>query len=316
MATKPTQKDIFLLTQRPDLASKFDEVYGNGAAAEVLAKAGIETGQPQVAPAQIAPQVQQMQQAARPKQAQPQGSYTGAAIRGLTPPLMGAAMGAPFGPVGMLAGSLALPAGDALTALLNTATAGAERVTGGQYGRVTPLSQAIQNLLTSAGVPKAETTGQRALETGLGAMGSTASQIGGLQRLAQTAVSPVTRAITQQMAQRPLAQTAVAIPAGAAGQVAAEAAQPLGTIPAMLASMGASTVVGGAGMGQRGGQAPTGAEARAASIADKARRLGFTGETALTPAQRGTSRTAQIFEAAGSTLPFSAGQFTRRYGLQ
>ncbi len=215
MATKPTQKDIFLLTQRPDLASKFDEVYGNGAAAEVLAKAGIETGQPQVAPAQIAPQVQQMQQAARPQQAQPQGSYTGAAIRGLTPPLMGAAMGAPFGPVGMLAGSLALPAGDALTALLNTATAGAERVTGGQYGRVTPPSQAIQNLLTSAGVPKAETTGQRALETGLGAMGSTASQIGGLQRLAQTAVSPVTRAITQQMAQRPLAQTAVAIPAGA-----------------------------------------------------------------------------------------------------
>jgi len=316
MATKPTQKDIFLLTQRPDLASKFDEIYGNGAAAEVLAKAGIDTGQPQVAPAQIAPQVQQMQQAARPQQAQPQGSYTGAAIRGLTPPLMGMAMGAPFGPVGMLAGSLALPAGDALTALLNTATAGAERVTGGQYGRVTPPSRAIQNLLTQAGVPESATTGQRALETGLGAMGSTASQIGGLQRLAQTAVSPVTRAITQQMAQRPLAQTAVALPAGAAGQVAFEAAQPLGVLPATLASMGASTVVGGVGMGQRRTQAPIGEEIRAASVADKARRLGFTGETALTPAQRGTSRTAQIFEAAGSTLPFSAGQFTRRYGLQ
>jgi hypothetical protein len=118
------------------------------------------------------------------------------------------------------------------------------------------------------------------------------------------------------MAQRPLAQTAVALPAGAAGQVAFEAAQPLGVLPATLASMGASTVVGGAGMGQRRTQAPIGEEIRAASVADKARRLGFTGETALTPAQRGTSRTAQIFEAAGSTLPFSSGQFARRYGLQ
>jgi len=39
MADKqPTAKDIALLSQRPDLASKFDEVYGKGAAAEVLAK--------------------------------------------------------------------------------------------------------------------------------------------------------------------------------------------------------------------------------------------------------------------------------------
>jgi hypothetical protein len=314
MATKPTQKDIFLLTQRPDLASKFDEVYGNGAAAEVLLKASQSTS-PNGAAFGVFPQMQP-QRSLRSESTPEAGSYTGAAIRGLTPPLATALMGAPFGPVGMLAGSLALPAGDALTALFNTATAGAERVTGGQYGRVTPPSQAIQNLLTQAGVPKAETTGQRALETGLGAVGGTASQMAGLQRLAQTAVSPVTRAITQQMAQRPVAQTAVALPAGAAGQVAAEAAQPLGTIPSMLASMGTSVLVGGAGMGQRGGQAPTGAEARAASIADKARRLGFTGETALTPAQAGTSRTANIFEAAASSLPFSAGQFTRRYGLQ
>lgn len=315
MATlKPTAKDVYLLTQRPDLASKFDEVYGNGAAAEVLSKASQSTS-PNGAAFGVFPQMQP-QRSLRSESTPEGGSYTGAAIRGLTPPLATALMGAPFGPVGMLAGSLALPAGDALTALLNTATAGAEKVTGGQYGRITPPSQAIQNLLTQAGVPKAETTGQRALETSLGAMGGTASQMAGLQKLAQTAVSPVTRAVTQQMAQRPLAQTAVALPAGAAGQVAGEAAQPLGTIPSMLASMGASTVVGGAGMGQRGGQAPTSAETRAASIAEKARQLGFTGETALTPAQAGTSRTAQIFEAAGSTLPFSSGQFAKRYGLQ
>jgi hypothetical protein len=300
MADKqPTTKDIYLLSQRPDLAAKFDEVYGDGAAAKVLARVKPEFGQQQ---AQQAPQ--------------PEGSYTGAAIRGMAPPLVGAAMGAPFGPVGMLAGSLALPAGDALTSLINTATAGAERVTGGQYGRVTPPSQAIQNLLTQAGVPKSETLGQRALETGLSAMTGTASQIAGLQKLAQNAAAPLSRAISQQMAQRPVAQTVSALPAGAAGQVAAEVAQPLGTIPAMLASMGASTAVGGASMAQRGKKTQTSADARAADIAEKARQLGFTGETALTPAQRGTNRTAQIFEATSSTLPFSAGQLTKRYGLQ
>lgn len=319
MATlKPTAKDVYLLTQRPDLASKFDEVYGNGAAAEVLSKAGIEMGQPQQAPVQAAPTqvASQIQRAQQPQQTQPQGSYTGAAIRGLTPPLVGAAMGAPFGPVGMLAGSLAVPASDALTSLLNLATAGAEKVTGGQYGRLTPPSEAMQRLLTQAGVPEAVTTGQRAFQTGMGALAGTGSQMAGLQKLAETAVSPVTRAITQQLAQRPVAQTVTALPAGAAGQVAGEAAQPLGTIPSMLASMGASTLVGGAGMGQRPSQAPTGAETRAASVAEKARQLGFTGETALTPAQRGAGRTPAIFEAAASSLPFSAGQMTRRYGLQ
>jgi hypothetical protein len=292
---KPTQKDIFLLNQMPDLASKFDEVYGNGAAALVLS-----TQAPKRAP-----------------QTQQQGSYTGAAIRGMTPPLVGAAMGLPFGPVGMLAGSLAVPAGDALTSLINTATIGAEKVTGNQYGRLTPPSQAMQDLLTRAGVPQAETTGQRALQTAMSALGGTSSQMAGLQKLGQTALSPVTREVTKQMAQRPVAQIVSSVPAGAAGQVAAEAAQPLGPIPAILASIGASTVVGGAGMNQRGGgKALTPAETRAAGIAEKAKQLGFTGETALTPAQAGTSRTAQIFEAAGSTLPFSAGQFTKRYGAQ
>jgi hypothetical protein len=55
---------------------------------------------------------------------------------------------------------------------------------------------------------------------------------------------------------------------------------------------------------------------RAADIAKKARELGFTGETALTPAQAGTGKMAQLFEATASTLPMSAGQFQKRYGAQ
>jgi len=84
----------------------------------------------------------------------------------------------------------------------------------------------------------------------------------------------------------------------------------------MLASMMASTAVGGAGMAQKGQPSTTGRDIRAADVASKARDLGFTGETALTPAQAGTSKTAQIFEAAASTLPLSSGQFTKRYSKQ
>jgi len=299
---KPTTKDIYLLSQNPNLAPQFDEVYGDGAAAQVLTR---------VRPQARAPYPRTQQQTT-----QPQGSYTGAAVRGLAPPLLGAAMGAPFGPVGMLAGGLALPAADALTALINTATAGTEKITGGRYGRMTMPSQAAQDLLTQLGVPQAETTGQRALQTGLGALGGTASQIGGLQTLARTAVTPMARAISTQMAQRPVAQMVTSVPAGAAGQVAAESAQNLGPAAATLAAMAASTAVGGAGMTQRQAPAQTTAQVRAADTAAKARQLGFTGETALTPGQAGTNRTAQIFEATAGTIPFSAGQFTRRYGKQ
>jgi len=307
---KPTAKDINLLSQRPDLAAMFDETYGPGAAAQVL-KAAPSGG----AAFGVFPQMQPRRNL-RSESGQDQGSYAGAALRGLAPPMLGAAMGAPFGPVGMLAGGLALPAADALTSLLNLATSGAEKVTGGQYGRLTTPSQGIQNLLTSAGVPEAKTTGQRMLQTGLGAVGSTASQISGLQQLAKEASTPLARAISQQMAVRPVAQTAAALPAGAAAQLAGESTQALGPIPSTIASMLAATAAGGAAMTPRPQAKRTGAETRAADIAAKARNLGFTGETALTPAQAGTSRTAQIFEAAASTLPMSAGQFTKRYGKQ
>ena len=299
---KPTTKDIYLLSQNPNLAPQFDEVYGDGAAAQVLTRVRPQTRAPYPRTQQQAPQ--------------PQGSYTGAAVRGLAPPLLGAAMGAPFGPVGMLAGGLALPAADALTALINTATAGTEKITGGQYGRRVMPSQAVQDLLTQLGVQQAETTGQRALQTGLGALGSTASQMSGLQTLARTAVTPMAREISTQMAQRPVAQIVTSVPAAAAGQVAAESAQNMGPAAATLAAMAASTAVGGAGMRTRQAPVQTNADVRAAEIAAKARQLGFTGETALTPGQAGTSKTAQIFEATAGTIPFSAGQFTRRYGKQ
>lgn len=304
---KPTAKDVALLRERPDLAAKFDEVYGAGTAARILSI--------------------QPPQAAAPAPTAPEGGYIGAATRGLAPVMVGAGLGAPLGPVGMLAGSLALPAADALTALTNIALAGAEKMTSRQMPRVTPPSQGIQNLLTQLGVPQAQTTGQKLVESGVGALGGTAATLPGLARMAQTAVTPTGRAIAEQLAARPGAQLAVAAPAGAAGRAAAEAAQGAGPLGQTAASMLASTVVGGAGMAQpRGapapgvapGAAPVGgrAQQRAADIAQKARELGFVGETALTPAQAGTGKMAQLFEATASTLPMSAGQFQKRYGAQ
>lgn len=301
MADKqPTQKDISLLLRSPDLSPQFDEIYGAGAAARVLAmQQAAPSAMPQAAPAV----------------ARPEGSYSGAVIRGLAPVATGAALGAPFGPVGMLAGGVALPAADALTALTNVALAGAEKMTGRVMPRATAPSQEIQNILTRIGVPQAQTTGQKLVESGAGAIGGTLAALPGLARMAQTAVTPVGRTISEQLAQRPAAQIAVAGPAGAAGRLAAESAAPLGPVPQAIASMGASTLVGGAGMQQRP-QPQTRAQARAGTIAEKAESLGFTGETALTPGQAGTGKMPQLFEATAATLPASAGKFQRRYTAQ
>ncbi len=280
---KPTQEQIDYLKAHPELAARFDAKFGEGMAAKILPKSALT-------------------------------QYAGAVTRGLAGPMAGAAMGAPFGPVGMLAGSLAVPAGDALTALINTIASGA-----GQNTRLTSPSEMIQDLLTRAGVAKPETTGQRMVETGVGALGGTAAQLPGLMKMATSAATPVGRAIAGQMAERPIAQLGVAVPAGGASQLAAETAQPyLGDVGATLAGMLGGVAVGGASMAgaDRVKRAMTNAEKRAAEVSAKAQGLGFEGETALTPAQAGTSKTAQIFEAAASTLPGSAGQFTRRYAAQ
>lgn len=293
MDKKPTTKDISLLVSRPDLADKFDEIYGSGTAKAILQKAN--------------PQFEG-------KPSSTANQYAGAVTRGLAGPMLGAAMGAPLGPVGMLAGSLAVPAGDALTMLVNAISSGV-----GSDKRLTSPSQGIQELLTRAGVAQPNTAGQRMVEAGTGAIGGTAAQLPGLMRMASTGVTQMGRNIAGQMAERPLAQLATAIPAGAVAQRTAEATQPyLGNTGAMLAGMAGGVATGGASMASadRIQRQMSNAEQRAANIAAKAQGLGFEGDTALTPGQAGTSKTAQIFEAAASTLPGSAGQFTRRYSAQ
>lgn len=296
-----TTKDISLLIQRPELADKFDKVYGEGAAAKILAQA-----KPQAVLQRKEEKAGSLEQ------------YMGAATRGLAPSVIGGAALSPLGPIPALVGASATAGGDFINGLINLILAGGEKVSGQQMPRLQMPSQVVQDLMTRAGVAKPTDVGPQLVEAGMSALGGTASQLRSMQQLAQAAPS-ITQKVAQQMAQRPVAQMVTAPPAGAAAQLTAQAAQPyVGDIGAMLAGMLGGTAVGGAGMAvpTRPRPAPSMAEQRATRVAQTAADLGFEGESALTPAQRGTNRTAQIFEGVVANIPGSAGQMTRRYTTQ
>jgi hypothetical protein len=291
---KPTAKDIALLKSRPETAAQFDEVFGKGMAAKLVPQsAGKSEGSA--------------------------SKYVGAATRGMAAPLVGAVAGTPFGPAGQLVGSMAVPVGDALNALINMILLGGEQLTGKDLPRLQMLSKTVQDAMTSAGVAKPETTGQRMVEAGFGALGGTGAALASLPRIAREGATPMAREIATRMAVNPTQQLATAIPAGATSQFVAEAAQPyVGDIPASMLGMAAGVPIGAMGM-QTKARTPeplTFAEQRNAAMAGKAKVLGFTDELGLTPAQAGAGKTAQLFEAVASTLPFSSSQFTKKFNLQ
>jgi len=307
---KPTAKDIALLKSRPETAAQFDEVFGKGMAAKLV---------PQSAESATFGYYPQMGNKRAGRSEESASKYVGAATRGMAAPLVGAVAGTPFGPAGQLVGSMAVPVGDALNALINMILIGGEQLTGKDLPRLQMLSKTVQDAMTSAGVAKPETTGQRMVEAGFGALGGTTAALASLPRIARESATPMAREIATRMAVNPTQQLATAIPAGATSQLVAEAAQPyVGDIPASMLGMAAGIPVGAMGM-QTKARTPeplTFAEQRNAAMAGKAKVLGFTDELGLTPAQAGAGKTAQLFEAVASTLPFSSSQFTKKFNLQ
>jgi len=307
---KPTAKDIAYLKAHPESASQFDEIFGKGLSAR-LVPASAES-----ATFGLYPQMGTQRAGRSPEQAI---NYAGAATRGLATPLVGALAGTPLGPAGQLAGSMAVPVGDALNALINMILIGGEQLTGKDLPRLQMLSKTVQDAMTSAGVAKPETTSQRMVEAGFGAFGGTGAAISSLPNIARQATAPMTREIATRMAVNPAQQLVTSIPAGAVSQFAAEKAQPIvGEIPASLIGLAAGIPVGSMSM-QTKPRTPaplTFAEQRNAAMAGKAKVLGFTDELGLTPAQAGAGKTAQLFEAVASTLPFSSSQFTKKFNLQ
>ena len=144
----------------------------------------------------------------------------GLTYRAVAPTLAGAQIGSYGGPLGALVGSMAVPAADAVNALLNViASPFTEK-------RLMPASQAIQNLMTRSGVPAApetQTPTERVVGGGLEAMTGVARTIPALIKASTTATSPVTRAVTEQLAVAPKTQAIVTPAAVMTGQTVTEA---------------------------------------------------------------------------------------------
>jgi len=144
----------------------------------------------------------------------------GLTYRAVAPTLAGAQIGSYGGPLGALVGSMAVPAADAVNALLNViASPFTEK-------RLMPASQAIQNLMTRSGVPAApetQTPTERVVGGGLEAMTGVARTIPALIKASTTAASPVTRAVTEQLAVAPRTQAIVTPTSVMTGQTVTEA---------------------------------------------------------------------------------------------
>ena len=172
--------------------------------------------------------------------------------RGAAPAVTGAALGgAVGGPGGALLGSMALPVGDALNSFINMLGKGniaVENAIRSQMG-VQPTqgyqlpmpSQVASQYMTQAGLAEPQSRGERMIEAGSGAIGSTLAQLPNLARLATQATSPVTREVSRRLAEAPVAQTAVSAPAAGAAQYVTEATG------SPLAGMAAGVAPGAAG---------------------------------------------------------------------
>lgn len=143
----------------------------------------------------------------------------GLVYRAVAPTLAGAQIGSYGGGLGAVLGATAVPAADAVNALLNVlASPFTEK-------RLMPASQAIQNLMTRSGVPaspETQTPTERVVGGGLEAMTGVARTIPALIKASTTASSPVTRGVTEQLAVAPKTQAIVTPTAVMSGQTVTE----------------------------------------------------------------------------------------------
>ena len=164
----------------------------------------------------------------------------GAVTRGLAPiatgAAIGAAAGAPFAGVGAIPGAMAGAGAAGLATFVADPIVGAvNSLFGTQY---TMPTQAMEDLLTRAGVAKPKSEAERILQSAVtgaaGAGGGVA--LGRTLQAAAGAGAPVTQAVGQVMASQPVLQTIAGATGGAAGQTAAElGAGPIGQIAATVA---------------------------------------------------------------------------------
>lgn len=179
-------------TTKQQLLEKYSRMSG------ASAQAASPTAPPMIEPPPETPMSEQFMRGA------------GITARGALPVALGAMAGAPAGPAGMIAGGLAVPAAEALTQAANVMLP--------QGYQIPSPAGAVENLMTMAGLPVPQTTGERALQAASGALTGTASQLGPLSTLARTAATPTARETAGLLAAAPGRQLAASAPAAAAGE--------------------------------------------------------------------------------------------------
>jgi len=155
------------------------------------------------------------------------------ATRGAAPVLIGAGVGGALaGPLGMLAGGMALPAADLVASGMNRFSGAVEPIASAfnqQFGKppfeqmqVQPPSRAASNLMERMGLPAPQTSGERAIEAGGAGLAMPASQLPALQALSRTAATPAARGVATTLSQAPTAQMLSAAPSAAVNQYVTE----------------------------------------------------------------------------------------------
>lgn len=152
----------------------------------------------------------------------------GITARGVAPVAAGAAMGAPFGPVGVLGGTIALPAAELATQAANVVLP--------QKYQIPSPAGAVEDLMTRMGLPKAETTAERMAQAAAGSLTGVGTQIATLPTLAKTATTDLGRKISEMLSQAPGRQIAAAAPSAVAAQGVGEEFGPLAGATAGMAT--------------------------------------------------------------------------------
>lgn len=224
----------------------------------------------------------------------------GLAARALAPigagALAGAAMGAPFGGVGAIPGALAgATAAGLAQPISDLAVSGYNYLTGRQQ----PVpSQAMEQLMTAAGLPQPETASERLISTATRAGTEALTGAGAARQIASAL--PITsqfgRPIAETLAAAPGTQTAAALSGATATQGFLEAgapaavALPAGVAASMLPTMRPSNIFPARNPGPR------------LENLEALRQAGVP----LTPAQELGNPSASVFESVMRYLPTSA----------
>lgn len=176
------------------------------------------------------------------------GRQFGIAARGAAPVAAGTAGGFMVGGApGALAGGLALP-------LAEVGTQAANVLLPQQYQIPSPTG-AVESLLTRLGFPVPETTGERALQSGAGALTGVGGQLQAFPSIARTAQTEIGRGLATELSKAPTRQLAAAAPSAAVGQAVGETTG--SPVAGMVAGMGTGAAFG---VGARQTTAPSRSE--------------------------------------------------------